>query len=280
MPTFDPATWRLSIEGLVDRPQTLTYADAAQPAARESGLGLPLRHGLVGRPRALGRRPLQGSARRGAAAVDGDGAPVRLGGVPVCRHADPEQAELHDAMLAYEMNGKPLPREHGAPVRVVIPEMYGYKNVKWVAEDRRHRPRRRRATGSSAATTSTRGSASRMASSRTGRVFTSAPRYIHRFSRTERTLHWVHAAAFFVLLGSGLVLYLPKLSELVGRRALRQGRPLRHRARLDASRSRSSSCSATGAACAGRSASSTLSIATTASGSSASRGRRAASTQL
>ena len=35
-------------------------------------------------------------------------------------------------MLAYEMNGKPLPRVHGAPVRLVIPEMYGYKNVKWV----------------------------------------------------------------------------------------------------------------------------------------------------
>jgi formate dehydrogenase subunit gamma len=49
-------------------------------------------------------------------------------------------------------------------------------------------------------------------------VFTSEPRTIHRFSRTERTLHWVHAAAFFVLLGSGLVLYVPRLSELVGRR--------------------------------------------------------------
>ena len=35
-------------------------------------------------------------------------------------------------MLAYEMNGKPLPRVHGAPVRLVIPEMYGYKNVKWL----------------------------------------------------------------------------------------------------------------------------------------------------
>ena len=34
------------------------------------------------------------------------------------------------------------------------------------------------------------------------------------FSRTERALHWIHAAAFFVLLGSGLVLYVPKLSEL------------------------------------------------------------------
>jgi DMSO/TMAO reductase YedYZ molybdopterin-dependent catalytic subunit len=30
------------------------------------------------------------------------------------------------------MDGKPLAREHGAPVRVVIPDMYGYKGVKWV----------------------------------------------------------------------------------------------------------------------------------------------------
>jgi len=36
-------------------------------------------------------------------------------------------------MLAYEMDGQPLPREHGAPVRVVIPDMYGYKNVKWLS---------------------------------------------------------------------------------------------------------------------------------------------------
>ena len=41
-----------------------------------------------------------------------------------------------------------------------------------------------------------------------------------RFSRTERALHWVHAGAFFVLLASGLVLYLPRLSELVARRPL------------------------------------------------------------
>ena len=30
------------------------------------------------------------------------------------------------------MDGKPLPRVHGAPVRVVMPRMYGYKNTKWV----------------------------------------------------------------------------------------------------------------------------------------------------
>jgi formate dehydrogenase subunit gamma len=47
-----------------------------------------------------------------------------------------------------------------------------------------------------------------------------APRYVRRFTLTERLLHWVHASAFFVLLGSGLVLYLPSLSAAVARRAL------------------------------------------------------------
>jgi formate dehydrogenase subunit gamma len=47
-----------------------------------------------------------------------------------------------------------------------------------------------------------------------------APRYVRRFSLTERLLHWVHASAFFVLLGSGLILYIPALSVAVGRRPL------------------------------------------------------------
>jgi DMSO/TMAO reductase YedYZ molybdopterin-dependent catalytic subunit len=73
-PTFDPATWRLRIEGLVERPQTLTYAQL----------------------RALPRAP--------------------------------------DAMLAYAMDGRPLERKHGAPARLVMPQMYGYKGVKWVSK--------------------------------------------------------------------------------------------------------------------------------------------------
>jgi formate dehydrogenase subunit gamma len=41
-----------------------------------------------------------------------------------------------------------------------------------------------------------------------------------RWGRTERAVHWVHGAAFLVLLGSGLCLYLPSLAEAVGRRPL------------------------------------------------------------
>jgi formate dehydrogenase subunit gamma len=47
-----------------------------------------------------------------------------------------------------------------------------------------------------------------------------APEYIERFSRTERAVHWVHAVAFVALLATGLALYLPSLSQLVGRRPL------------------------------------------------------------
>jgi formate dehydrogenase subunit gamma len=43
-------------------------------------------------------------------------------------------------------------------------------------------------------------------------------RYVERFTLTERLLHWVHASAFFVLLGSGLILYLPALAADVGQR--------------------------------------------------------------
>lgn len=47
-----------------------------------------------------------------------------------------------------------------------------------------------------------------------------SPRYVRRFSGTERALHWVHATAFLALLASGLVLYLPALAAAVGRRPL------------------------------------------------------------
>src|SRR5712691_2589598 len=70
------------------------------------------------------------------------------------------------------------------------------------------------ATGKCAATTATPGSDARTATTAVSEV-----RYLKRFSRTERALHWVHASAFFVLLGSGLVLYLPSLA-FVGNRPL------------------------------------------------------------
>jgi len=43
-----------------------------------------------------------------------------------------EEAQAGDALLAYELNGEPLPPQHGAPLRLVVPGWYGMTSVKWL----------------------------------------------------------------------------------------------------------------------------------------------------
>lgn len=38
----------------------------------------------------------------------------------------------NDVILAYEMNGEPIPRDHGFPVRAIVPGVVGARNVKWL----------------------------------------------------------------------------------------------------------------------------------------------------
>ena len=132
MPTFDPATWRLRIDGLVRRPVDLTHRQLlALPKATQvstfhcvTGWVVDNVHwgGVRFHDLLAPARPLpQAGALHFISAEK-----------PYDDYLDLRQVKLRDVMLAYEMDGKPLPQEHGAPVRVVIPEMYGYKNVKWV----------------------------------------------------------------------------------------------------------------------------------------------------
>ena len=44
------------------------------------------------------------------------------------------RAMQDDVMLAFLMNGEKLPKEHGFPIRLTVPGLYGIKNVKWIAE--------------------------------------------------------------------------------------------------------------------------------------------------
>jgi len=132
MPTFDPTTWRLRIDGLVRTPVELTHQQLlALPKAQQVSTfhcvtGWTVNHVHWGGVRfhdllaAAGPLP-QARALHFVSAEQ-----------PYDDYLDLRQVALRDVMLAYEMDGKPLPQEHGAPVRVVIPEMYGYKNVKWV----------------------------------------------------------------------------------------------------------------------------------------------------
>jgi DMSO/TMAO reductase YedYZ molybdopterin-dependent catalytic subunit len=132
MPNFHPATWRLRIGGLVERPQELTYDQLrALPQASQvsdfhcvtgwSVTGVQW-NGVRFRDLLAAAKPLPGAHALEVVSAER----------PYVDYLTFEQALLPDAMLAWEMGGKPLLREHGAPARVVIPELYGYKNVKWV----------------------------------------------------------------------------------------------------------------------------------------------------
>jgi DMSO/TMAO reductase YedYZ molybdopterin-dependent catalytic subunit len=133
MPTFDPATWRLTVGGLVERPQTIGYEELrALPRAEQVSTfhcvtGWTVKNVHWGGVRvrdvlAAAKPHPQAHAIRFVSAEQ-----------PYDDFLTLEQASLADVMLAYEMDGKPLPRVHGAPLRLVIPDMYGYKNVKWVS---------------------------------------------------------------------------------------------------------------------------------------------------
>lgn len=132
MPMFHAATWRLRIEGLVEQPFELTYEDLrALPRAEQVSDFHCVTGWSVKSVRWAGVRfrDLLAAARpkpsaRALAFVSAE--------KPYADSLSLEQAYLEDAMLAYEMDGRPLSRPHGAPARGVIPEMYGYKNTKWV----------------------------------------------------------------------------------------------------------------------------------------------------
>jgi DMSO/TMAO reductase YedYZ molybdopterin-dependent catalytic subunit len=132
MPTFEPSRWRLSIDGLVRRPVELSYHDLlALPRAEQVSTfhcvtGWTVDHVHWGGARfgdllALARPLPQAHAAHFVSAE-----------IPYNDYLTLADVSLPDVMLAYEMDGGPIPQEHGAPVRVVIPQMYGYKNVKWV----------------------------------------------------------------------------------------------------------------------------------------------------
>jgi DMSO/TMAO reductase YedYZ molybdopterin-dependent catalytic subunit len=132
MPVFDPKRWRLRIEGLVERPLALTYDELlALPRAEQVSDFHCVTGWSVEDVRWAGVRfdNLLAEARPlpGARAVSFYSAEK-----PYVDSLTLEQARAPDVMLAYEMDGEPLPRPHGAPARVVMPRMYGYKNVKWV----------------------------------------------------------------------------------------------------------------------------------------------------
>jgi DMSO/TMAO reductase YedYZ molybdopterin-dependent catalytic subunit len=132
MPTFDPGTWRLTVGGGVEQPLSLSYDDLrALPRVNQISTFHCVTGWTVQNVHWGGVRIKDVLAKAGPI-PDAHALEFVSAETPYTDYLTMKQASLHDVLLAYEMDGKPLPREHGAPVRLVIPDMYGYKNVKWL----------------------------------------------------------------------------------------------------------------------------------------------------
>lgn len=140
VPSVDPGSWHLAVTGLVDEPVTITWSDLlAQPLVERyvtlACVSNEIGGDLVGNARWLGwpvrellarARPRAGADMVLSRSVDGFTA-----GTPLEALTDPGR----DALLAIGMNGEPLPPEHGFPVRLLVPGLYGYVSAtKWVTE--------------------------------------------------------------------------------------------------------------------------------------------------
>jgi DMSO/TMAO reductase YedYZ molybdopterin-dependent catalytic subunit len=134
MPVFDPQSYRLEVSGLVRKPRTFTYEELlALPRAHQVSTFHCVTGWTVKNVRWGGVRfdhildlvePLPSAKALRFDSLE----------VPYNDSLTLEQVGLHDVMLALEMDGRPLSRPHGSPARVVIPEMYGYKGVKWLTK--------------------------------------------------------------------------------------------------------------------------------------------------
>ncbi|MGO1507815.1 MAG: molybdopterin-dependent oxidoreductase [Microbacteriaceae bacterium] len=140
VPTIDPETWRLVIDGMVDRRVELSFQDILDMGLDEYAITLTCVSNevggeLVGNAMWLGV-PLrdvlaQAGPQSGADMVLSTSVDGYTASTPLSALTD----DGLDAILAVAMNGEPLPLEHGFPVRMVVPGLYGYVSAtKWLTE--------------------------------------------------------------------------------------------------------------------------------------------------
>ncbi len=134
-PRVDRGAWRLEVGGEVERPRRYDFsAIAALPSVvQETTLACisnSVGGGLMSNARWKGvplRQLLEEAGPRpGVRDVVFHGVDGYTDTFPLEKAMDPT------TLVAYEMNEEPLPKRHGFPARIIVPGLYGEKNVKWV----------------------------------------------------------------------------------------------------------------------------------------------------
>lgn len=140
VPSIDPDTWRLVIDGMVDQRVEMSFQDILEMGLDEYAITLTCVSNevggeLVGNAKWLGV-PLRdvlkkAGVKSGADMVLSRSVDGYTASTPLSALTDDDL----DAILAVGMNGEPLPLEHGFPVRMVVPGLYGYVSAtKWLTE--------------------------------------------------------------------------------------------------------------------------------------------------
>jgi DMSO/TMAO reductase YedYZ molybdopterin-dependent catalytic subunit len=139
VPAIDAATWTLRVHGMVDREMTLDFDQLLARPMMERDITLACVSNEVGGPYVGNARwigaPLADLLREAGVQPDASQIVSRSSdgftiGTPTAVVMDGR-----DSMLAVSMNGEPLPLEHGFPVRMVVPGLYGYVSAtKWLVE--------------------------------------------------------------------------------------------------------------------------------------------------
>lgn len=141
-PGFDPqiaaGKWSLEVTGKVGKPMRLTYDEVRAMNSVEQLQTLECISNEVGGDLISNAR-WKGIRLRDLLARAGGPAPTAVKVAFRCADGYSESVPIIDAMsattlLAYEMNGAPLPAAHGYPLRLLIPGLYGMKNPKWITK--------------------------------------------------------------------------------------------------------------------------------------------------
>lgn len=135
---IDVEQWKMLIKGEVRKPMTLGWRDVLNRESFDQIVTLECIDTLPGGD-SLGNAQWRGISLK-KLLLDA-GADTETARDVVFRAADGyddsipfPRAMQDDAMLAYLMNGEKLPKEHGFPLRLIVPGLYGIKNVKWITE--------------------------------------------------------------------------------------------------------------------------------------------------
>ncbi len=138
VPSIDPDTWRLVIDGMVDQRVEMSFQDILDMGLDEYAITLTCVSNevggeLVGNAKWLGV-PLRDVLKKAGVKSGADMVLSRsVDGYTASTPLSALTDDSLDAILAVGMNGEPLPLEHGFPVRMVVPGLYGYVSAtKWL----------------------------------------------------------------------------------------------------------------------------------------------------